>query len=418
MATYLSHAKLNENGGTWGGTKGDQLMGASITLQDGSSSGPLEVATELWYNNANNPWTVMLRHPNTAFANAVGNFAAAIAANENVGYGQDYRNSLLEELNAHNWNLAGISPCGCDCSSMVRVCCIYAGTDPGDIYTNSEETALTAIGFQAYRDAQYISTGDNLKKGDILLKNGHTAIVSTGNADTTPTFYVWMRWTFYESGKPYDSPEALSIMGGTGNGGYGQYGFHYLYGGLIGIMQFCVDHNPSLYARFNQFIALGNGNEQLKNNTALHETFIYYAYNYTADFAWCQDTYVLRNYIEPVIALAERYNVPNLTNPYIRGALASFAIRNGVSGTTTVSAIQEMAGTSNVENQLRAGYAVFYNYYSYEGDRYIYELNECLSDMANGSNVYDLYTDSPYVPPVPPTPKKGMPIWMMIRYHI
>ena len=213
MATYLSHAKLNENGTTTGGQRGDQLRGASIILPGGASSGPLEVATELWYNSPDNQWTVMLRHPNSNFANALGDFSAAIAANENVGYGQDYRNSLLQELIAHNWDLSQVAPCGCDCSSMVRVCCIYAGSDPGDIYTNSEEAALSAIGFQSYRDSQYISTGDYLKKGDILLKNGHTAIVSSGNADA-PLYLVWMRWTFYESGQPetVDMVSMVSII--------------------------------------------------------------------------------------------------------------------------------------------------------------------------------------------------------------
>lgn len=411
MGVKISHAKLNELGTTSGGQPGDQMHGEPLN----STTGPLEVVTENWYNSPNNPWTYVLRPP-ASMRTPMVQLALAIVANDNVGYDQPRRDTLRQQLVANNWNVSQIGLCDCDCSSFIRCLCIYAGNDPGDFYTANEYSALTAIGFTAYNTAEYIASPDNLIRGDVLLKNGHTAIVTSTDSDVQ--FLVWMRWTFYESGHAYDSPEALSIMGGVGNGGYGQYGFHYLYGGLIGIMQYCVDHNSTLYADFNPFIALGNGNEQLRNNTALHNLFIYYAYNYTTDFAWCQDTYVLIHFIEPVIALARNNNVPNLDNPYIRGALASFAIRNGVDGPVTLSAIQAMAGSSNVETQLRAGYAVFYNHYSFEGDRYIYELNECLSDMANGSNVYDLYTDSP-APPIPPTPtRRGMPVWMMIRRRI
>ena len=411
MGVKISHAKLNELGTTSGGQPGDQMGGQALN----PSTGPLEVVTENWYMTPDNPWTAVLRPPVNMRTPMV-QLALAIVNNNNVGYDQPRRDTLRQQLVAHNFDVTQIGVCDCDCSSFIRCLCIYAGTDPGNIYTANEYSALVAIGFTPYTTAEYLNTPDNLIKGDVLLKNGHTAIVTSTDAD--PQFLVWMRWTFYESGYPYDSPQALSIMGGVGNGGYGQYGFHYMYGGLIGIMQYCVNHNPTLYADFNPYIALGNGNEQLRNNTALHNLFIYYAYNYTADFAWCQDTYVLINYIQPVLALAQQNNVPNLDNPYIRGALASFAIRNGVPGSVTADAITAMSASSNVETQLRAGYAVFYNHYSYEGDRYIYELNECLSDMANGINVYDLYTDSP-APPLPPTPTdKGMPVWMMLRRKI
>ena len=410
MAVKISHAKLNELGTTSGGQPGDQMMGQPLN----PSTGPLEVVTENWYKTDDNPWTYVLRPPDS-MRNRMVQLALAIVNNNNVGYDQPRRDTLRQQLVAHNWDVSQIGVCDCDCSSFIRCLCIFAGNDPGNFYTANEYAALTSIGFTAYNTPEYLTIPDHLLKGDVLLKNGHTAIVTSTE---TEQFLVWMRWTFYESGYPYDSPEALSIMGGTGNGGYGQYGFHYMYGGLIGIMQFCVDHDPVLYADFNPFIALGNGNEQLRNNSNLHDLFIYYAFNYTTDFAWCQDTYVLIHFIQPVLQLAQNNNVPNLDNPYIRGALASFAIRNGVSGTVTANAIAAMAGSSNIETQLRAGYAVFYNHYSYEGDRYIYELNECLHDMANSLNVYDLYAGEP-IPPTPPTPvRKRLPIWMMTRRKI
>ena len=49
-----------------------------------------------------------------------------------------------------------------------------------DIYTGNEKTALANTGsFTVLTDSKYISKADNLKRGDILLGSGHTAIVLT-----------------------------------------------------------------------------------------------------------------------------------------------------------------------------------------------------------------------------------------------
>lgn len=430
MATYLSHAKLNELGTTTGGQRGDQIRGATV-----GDNGPLEVVTEPWYNKAGNPWTVVLRHPNATFANAVGNFAAAIAANENVGYGQDYRDSLMQELISNNWNLSAVAPCGCDCSSMVRVCCMYAGSDPGDIYTGSEQAALTAIGFQALTSSQYLSTGDNLKKGDILLRSGHTAIVSTGNADSGNTGYlIWMGWTRYESTYAYLDPRALAVNGDSGRA-YGMYQFDYRYG-LVAFMQSCVDYDPSYYSGFTPYINMGAGNTNLINNTGLKNLFTRYATERTEQFQYLQDFEGVDTYlvdltgqnehpqfsapIQELIQNAYGYNIMN-RSPAVIGTAFSIAIRfgstpgyqafaNGNNMSDTALLNQAYAWADNLARQWTAGD------WRWDANVAGSQYQQCFTDMASGLNYYVV----PYggVQPTPEPTKKGMPVWMMIRYHI
>lgn len=435
MATYLSHAKLNENGTTTGGQAGDQLRGAHITLSDGTDSGPLEVVTEPWYNKSGNEWYVVLRHSNATFANAVGNFAAAIAANENVGYDQTTRDSLLAQLNANNFDLSRVAPCACDCSSMVRVCCIYAGTDPGDIYTGSEEGALNAIGFQSLRGSEYISVPDNLKKGDILLRSGHTAIVSSGNGDDSYTGYlIWMGWTRFESTYAYLDPRALSVNGDSGRA-YGMYQFDYRYG-LVTFMQRCVDYDSSYYSGFNTYIAMGAGNTNLINNAGLKNLFIRYANERTEQFQYLQDFEAVDTYliditganehtqfsapIKQLIQDAYGYNIMN-KNPAIIGTAFSIAIRfgstpgyqafaNGANLSDTALLNQAYAWADNLARQWTPSDSRWDS--NVAGSQY----QQCFGDMSNGTNYYVV----PYggVQPEPEPTKKGMPVWMMLRYHI
>ena len=75
--------------------------------------------------------------------------------------------------------------------SVEEVCVNAAGiTVSKDIYTGNEKQALVNTGkFKALTDKKYLSSGEYLKRGDILLGSGHTAVVlSNGSkvAGSTP----------------------------------------------------------------------------------------------------------------------------------------------------------------------------------------------------------------------------------------
>jgi hypothetical protein len=58
-----------------------------------------------------------------------------------------------------------------------------------DIYTGNEKTALANTGaFTLLTESKYVGKADYLKRGDILLGSGHTAIVLTdGDSVSAPT---------------------------------------------------------------------------------------------------------------------------------------------------------------------------------------------------------------------------------------
>lgn len=178
MSVTIGHASIDENGKATGGSAGDQTG--------------KEVCTRSWYNK---PWLKVFRPTDSSIASKIAVAMEQACANNNIGYDQSQRTSLFAAAKAANWDLAAItSPCETDCSALVAVCVNAAGLSVSkDMYTGSEETLLSRTGkFQILTDAKYIGGSEYLKRGDILLGSGHTAIVlsngvNVGGTTTTTT---------------------------------------------------------------------------------------------------------------------------------------------------------------------------------------------------------------------------------------
>ena len=163
MSVKIGHASIDENNKARGGNAGDQTK--------------KEVCIRTWYNK---PWTSVIRPKDSSAAEKIATAMEQACANDNIGYDQNQRTTLYAQAKAVNWDLSKIAvACECDCSSLVAVCVNAAGIPVSkDIYTGNEQSALNATGkFDMYTDAQYINSDTNLKRGDILLGAGHTAIV-------------------------------------------------------------------------------------------------------------------------------------------------------------------------------------------------------------------------------------------------
>lgn len=169
MSVTIGHASIDERGRARGGAAGDQTG--------------REVCTRAWYNK---PWTVVLRPKNAAVAEKMAKAMEAACANNNIGYDQSQRTTLFAQAQANGWNIAAIkTKCETDCSALIAVCVNAAGvTVSKDIYTGNEKQALINTGqFTAYTGRDYIASDAKLKRGDVLLGSGHTAMVlSNGKA--------------------------------------------------------------------------------------------------------------------------------------------------------------------------------------------------------------------------------------------
>ena len=172
MAVKIGHASIDENGKAQNGSAGDQTG--------------REVCTRDWYNK---PWTSVIRPKSATVAEKIATAMEQACANNNIGYDQSQRTTLFAQAKANSWNLSKITVrCETDCSALVAVVVNCAGIPVSkDIYTGNELQALKATDkFNIYTSADYISNDNKLKRGDILLGKGHTAVVLSDGASQKP----------------------------------------------------------------------------------------------------------------------------------------------------------------------------------------------------------------------------------------
>lgn len=163
MAVYIGHASIDERGKAKGGAAGDQTG--------------KEVYKRTWYSK---PWHTVFRAKSATVAEKIAKAMEQACANNNIGYDQYQRTTLYTLAKAKGWDISKVTTkCETDCSALVAVCCNAAGvTVSKDIYTGNQTAALKATGkFTIYTESKYVGGSSYLKRGDILLGNGHTAIV-------------------------------------------------------------------------------------------------------------------------------------------------------------------------------------------------------------------------------------------------
>ena len=118
------------------------------------------------------------RHPSAICQNALAFGMLNAVNNPCIGYDQANRNTLFVASQKYAYDPGKVKiDVECDCSSLVRVCCAFAGIMLPDFNTASEPAVLKDAGFQDVSFDQ--NTGQGLRIGDILVTTtkGHTCIV-------------------------------------------------------------------------------------------------------------------------------------------------------------------------------------------------------------------------------------------------
>ena len=165
----IGHAAKDERGKYSGGTAGDQ------TRQ--------EVYTRTWYNR---PWSHILRATDPTVRERLATAMDHACDNDLIGYDQGQRNTLLTQVRSKGYDPGKATvACECDCSSLVSVCCMYAGIKEGALYIggNCATTAtlrkrlMDTGAFDLYIGNRYLASPDYLLRGDILLYEGHHVAV-------------------------------------------------------------------------------------------------------------------------------------------------------------------------------------------------------------------------------------------------
>ena len=165
MAVKIGHAHSDENKRAKGGETGDQT-GNEVVAQD-------------WYLRSNG-WSMVFRAKDIKIAETIAKAMEQACKNDNIGYDQSQRTTLYNKAKKVNWDLSKVNTkCECDCSSLVAVCVNAAGIlISKDMYTgNQKELLVSTKKFDILTASKYLTKSDYLKRGDILLGPGHTAIV-------------------------------------------------------------------------------------------------------------------------------------------------------------------------------------------------------------------------------------------------
>lgn len=165
MSIIFGSARIDENGNIAGGAAGDQTGN--------------EVSTQGYYMHSQG-W-YCLRPKSVGIANKIANAMKQACDNNNIGYDQNQRNTVITQLKAYGSLGAIKTKCEADCSSLMRACVLQAsGKDVGDIYTGNLASALEASGLFEKRFS--VSNEGQLYNGDVLVTKtkGHTVIVVSG----------------------------------------------------------------------------------------------------------------------------------------------------------------------------------------------------------------------------------------------
>lgn len=143
-----------------------------------------EVCVRKWYSK---PWHTILRAKDPIIAQAMAKFCEDGCANNHIGYDQSQRNTAYKEAQKVNYNLSMIATnCETDCSAFMTLCAICAGIkeleyDP--IKGNAPRTAnmvdkFNKTGkFTVITGSGIVNSIDYVRRGDILVGNGHTAMI-------------------------------------------------------------------------------------------------------------------------------------------------------------------------------------------------------------------------------------------------
>ena len=162
---YISNSGSDERRQYTGGQAGDQT-GKEWQMRS-------------WYNR---PWSCVLRYPDQKVALMIAQLAIDAALNDKVGYDQSQNRTYLSQLKAVGWEPSKITvTCEADCSAGVCANITAAGYLLGipalqkhtGTYTGNMRSALTKAGFTLLTDNKYLTSGDYLLPGDILLNDGH-----------------------------------------------------------------------------------------------------------------------------------------------------------------------------------------------------------------------------------------------------
>ena len=184
MALLIGQACSNERGEILNGTKGDQT-GREVRINSFADG---------------QVWQKIFRCKDRAKAKLIAQYMADACRNDKIGYDTgSTRYSCWDEAMKVGSTKGITKPCNTDCSQLMCICVNLAGIPVSKyLWTAIEDELLMSTGQFIRITDQAMLRGNGLQVGDILWRDGHTAVVV--EADEAPSGYdktpKWVGETF------------------------------------------------------------------------------------------------------------------------------------------------------------------------------------------------------------------------------
>ena len=167
----IGHTSIDERGKAKGGSAGDQ-NGKEVCIRN--------------YYIYRGGWDFVLRCVDSSVADKMALICEAGCNNPNIGYNQNNRNSLYKQFLTAK-SLGGINvKCDTDCSAFMTVCAIAAGINIQYGFNAPTTSTMKRVfkntgKLQCLYEKEYLTSNEYLKRGDILVKEGHHTIMILDN---------------------------------------------------------------------------------------------------------------------------------------------------------------------------------------------------------------------------------------------
>lgn len=179
MAIRIGHASTSRGNLAYG----DQSQHINSAGYDTTG----EVLFATWYLHPANGWDALIRAKDPLVAEKMAVAMEQACNNSHIGYymDSDHRRTLDTEAKKHGYDLSKVDvDCACDCSSLIGICIKAAGIDnslPTTSNMPSHYGAKTKH-FEVLRDYIHTHTELDLKRGDVIVKEGYHTIMVVGDS--------------------------------------------------------------------------------------------------------------------------------------------------------------------------------------------------------------------------------------------
>lgn len=167
----IANCSHDERGKLSGGAAGDQTGN--------------EWKVRSWYNR---PWTAVIRFEDPDIAERIATEGEDACKNNRIGYDQNQRQSFWRELKNSGYHAKNIkTKCETDCSAGTLGIAKAVGYQTGNEklkaidqtgYSGNIVSILRKAGAKVYRAKKYLTSDKYIKRGDILVNEGHHVAIN------------------------------------------------------------------------------------------------------------------------------------------------------------------------------------------------------------------------------------------------